>query len=198
MIHPIVAYGNAILRTRAKEIEKGEIDVKQLAADLFETMAHTGGIGLAAPQINKSVRAFVIDADALSEKYPEGKGVKMAILNPVMIEEYGEEWIYNEGCLSFPGLHEDVVRKSRIRVRYEDIDFNMHEQEFAGIVARIIQHEYDHLEGKVFTDKLSSIRRVFIKGRLEDIAKGKVKTDYKTIFAQKDRGYCERKGKDRL
>ena len=185
MIYPIVAYGNSILRTKAKKIEKGEIDVKQLADDLFATMEHTGGIGLAAPQINKPVRAFVIDADVLSEKYPEGKGVKMAMLNPVMLEEYGEEWSYNEGCLSFPGLHEDVVRKSKIRVRYEDTDFNTHENEFTGIVARIIQHEYDHLEGKVFTDKLSSIRRVIIRGRLDDIIKGKVKTDYKTIFAKR-------------
>ncbi|MDR2556842.1 MAG: peptide deformylase, partial [Bacteroidales bacterium] len=101
--------------------------------------------------------------------------------------EFGDEWSYSEGCLSFPGLHEDVVRKSKIRIRYQDADFNTHEEEFGGIVARIIQHEYDHLEGKVFTDKLSSLRRVIIKGRLEDIMKGKVKTDYKTIFAKKDR-----------
>lgn len=187
MIYPIVAYGNSILRTKAKVIEKGEIDVKQLAVDLFETMAHTGGIGLAAPQINKQIRAFVIDADSVSEKYPEGKGVKMIMFNPVMLEEFGDEWSYGEGCLSFPGLNEEVVRRSKIRIRYQDADFNTHEEEFGGIVARIIQHEYDHLEGKVFTDKLSSIRRVFIKGRLEDIVKGKVKTDYKTIFAKKDR-----------
>jgi peptide deformylase len=187
MIYPIVAYGNSILRTKAKEVEKGEVDIKQLETDLFETMSHTNGIGLAAPQINKPIRAFVIDADAVSEKFPEGKGMKMAMFNPVILEEFGEEWTYNEGCLSFPGLHEDVVRKSKIRIRYQDVDFNVHEKEFDGIVARIIQHEYDHLEGKVFTDKLSSIRRVVIKGRLEDIAKGKVKTDYKTIFAKKDR-----------
>ncbi|MDR1974361.1 MAG: peptide deformylase [Bacteroidales bacterium] len=188
MIYPIVAYGNAILRTRAKEIEKGEIDVKQLASDMFETMAHTGGIGLAAPQINKSVRFFVLDADAVSEHFPEAKDIKMAIVNPVILEEWGDEWTYNEGCLSFPGLHEDVTRKSRVRVRYQDLDFNTHEEEFDGIVARIIQHEYDHLEGKVFTDRLSSIRKVFIRGRLEDIAKGKVKSNYRAIFAKGTRG----------
>ncbi len=187
MTHPIVAYGNPILRTKAKELKKDDIDIKQLIDDMFDTLVHTGGIGLAAPQINKSVRVFVINADLIAEEYPEGKGIKMAMINPVMLEEFGEEWAYNEGCLSFPGLHEDVVRKSKIKIRYQDEDFNTHEKEFDGMPARIIQHEYDHLEGKVFTDKLSSIRRVFIKGRLEDIANGKVKTEYKTIFAKKNR-----------
>ncbi|MBP5782625.1 MAG: peptide deformylase [Bacteroidales bacterium] len=184
MIYPIVAYGHPILKKKAAEISPDYPDLKQLVEDMFETMYHSEGVGLAAPQINLSIRLFVVDADDFKEKYPEGEGFKRAFVNPQIIEEDGENWFFNEGCLSVPGIHEDVARKKRVHLKYQDVDFNEHDEWFDGICARVIQHEYDHLEGKVFTDRLSSINKLLIKKKLNEILSGKVEHSYKMIFGK--------------
>lgn len=187
MILPIVAYGNSILKHQAEEISKDFPDLKQLVNDMFETMYHAQGCGLAAPQINKSIRLFVIDTDDFKEKYPEGAGVKKVFVNPQIIELSGAEWSFKEGCLSLPDMGEDVIRPSKVRIHYFDEDFVEHEDEFDGIVARVIQHEYDHLEGLVYVDRVSSMRKLLIKSKLRNIAEGLVNPEYRMIFARKNR-----------
>jgi len=148
---------------------------------MWETMYKTDGIGLAAPQIGKSVRVFVIDASYLAEDYPETKDFKRAFINAHIVEESGEEWDFNEGCLSIPGIREDVNRKSKIKIQYVNENWEPQEEEFEGALARVIQHEYDHLDGKMFTDRLSPIRRRLLKGKLAAITKGKVDIKYKIV-----------------
>ncbi|MDO9512015.1 MAG: peptide deformylase [Bacteroidales bacterium] len=182
MIYPIIAYGHPGLRKKAEDISPDYPDLKKFIDDLWETMYVTDGIGLAAPQINKSIRIFVIDATALSEKYPEVKDFKKTFINAQIIKEEGEEWSYSEGCLSIPDINETVLRKPRLLMRWHDEDFTEHEQWFDGVIARVIQHEYDHLEGILFTDLLSNIRKILLKGKLADISKGDIKVDYRMIF----------------
>lgn len=185
MIYPIVAYGHPVLKKKAAPITADYENLKQLIDDMFETMYHSEGVGLAAPQINKSIRLFVIDADPFKEKYPEGAGFKRVFINAEIIEEDGDSWFFNEGCLSVPGVHEDVARKSKIHIKYYDADFVEHDEWLEGICARVVQHEYDHLEGKVFTDRLSSISKMLVKRKLNDILSGRVEHSYKMIFSKK-------------
>lgn len=185
MLLPIVAYGHPVLKKRAEEIDKNYPDLDKFISDLTETMYQSDGVGLAAPQVNKSIRVFVIDCDVFKDKYKEAKGVKKLFINPEILEESGEPWYYNEGCLSVPKIHEDVLRKGIVKIKYFDENWVEHTEQFHGIVARVIQHEYDHLEGRVFVDHLSPMKKLLLKGKLTDISKGKVDVDYKMIFPNK-------------
>lgn len=179
MIYPIVVYGDAVLRKRATDIAQGT-DLKQLIADMFETMYAANGIGLAAPQIGKSVRLFIVDGTALEEE-PTLKDFKQPFINPTILDETGTEWEFEEGCLSIPNIREDVSRKEKIRVRYYDENWQLKEEEFDGMKARIIQHEYDHIEGKLFIDYLSPLKKRMLKGKLANISKGDVDTEYRIL-----------------
>ncbi|MDR0421127.1 MAG: peptide deformylase [Prevotellaceae bacterium] len=180
MILPIYIYGSSVLKKETEEIDSSYPELQTFIADMFETMAQSDGIGLAAPQVGKSIRLFVIDASTFADKKPELENYRKTFINPVILERAGEITCYNEGCLSFPKLHEDVYRESRVRVEYFDENFEKHDEWFDGIVARIIQHEYDHLEGKLFVERLSAIRRRLIASKLKRIAKGNFSASYKT------------------
>lgn len=188
MIFPIVAYGDPVLRKRAKDIDPQEIDVKKFSDDMFETMYASSGIGLAAPQVGHGIRLFVVDGTALNEgekdedKDPSLEGFKKTFVNPELIEEDGDKWGFEEGCLSIPGIRAEIYRPEVVVIRYFDTDWNEYEEEFNGMAARIIQHEYDHLEGKLFTDYLSPLKRQLIKKKLADITKGKVDVEYRMRF----------------
>jgi peptide deformylase len=177
MIYPIVMYGDPVLRQRATDIEQGT-DLSQLISDMFDTMHGASGIGLAAPQIGKSIRLFVVDGTVLEDE-PEMEGFKKAFINPVMIEELGTAWEFEEGCLSIPNIREKVSRKAQLKIRYYDESWTLKEEEYDGMKARIIQHEYDHIEGKMFVDYLTPLKRRLLKGKLADISKGKVETEYR-------------------
>lgn len=181
MIYPIVVYGDPILRQRAKDIEKDSIDVKTLAADMFETMYAANGVGLAAPQIGKGIRIFVVDGSVMEDE-PDLADFKKVFINPEVLDEQGEPWAFEEGCLSIPNIREDVNRKEQVRIRYYDEDWNLHEETYDGVKARIIQHEYDHLEGKLFIDYLTPLKKRLLKGKLTDITKGKTETEYQIRF----------------
>jgi peptide deformylase len=183
MIYPIVMYGDPVLRQRAKEIPIGT-DLKQLIADMIETMHAASGIGLAAPQVGKGVRLFVVDGSALEDE-PGMDAFKQAFINPVMIEELGKPWEFEEGCLSIPNIREKISRKEKLKIKYYDEDWNLHEEEFDGMKARIIQHEYDHIEGKLFLDYLTPLKKRLLKGKLSDISKGKVDTEYRILVPKK-------------
>ncbi|MDR1553892.1 MAG: peptide deformylase [Prevotellaceae bacterium] len=180
MILPIYVYGSPVLKKEAEEIDKTYPELQTFIADMFETMANSEGVGLAAPQVGKSIRLFVLDASIFAEDNPELKNYRKVFINPIILERAGEKVCYNEGCLSFPKLHEDVYREQRVRVEYFDANFEKHDEWFDGIVARIIQHEYDHLEGKLFVERLSSIRRKLIASKLKRITKGDFSASYKT------------------
>lgn len=180
MIYPIVAYGDPVLKRKARDIEKDELDLKQLVEDMFETMYAAKGVGLAGPQIGKSLRIFVIDGEPMEEE--ELIGFKKVFVNPVIEEEFGEDWIFEEGCLSIPGIRENVDRPETLRIRYYDENWEFHEDEFDGMRARIIQHEYDHIEGILFIDHLSGFKKRILKGKLNNISKGKADVDYKMRF----------------
>ncbi len=177
MIYPIVMYGDPVLRKRARDIKKGEIDVKTLSTDMFETMYSASGVGLAAPQIGKSIRLFVVDAGAMEVKGLED--FKKVFINPEIIELSGAPWNFEEGCLSIPNIREEISREERVLIKYYDEDWQLHEEEFEGIAARIILHEFDHIEGKLFIDYLSPLKKRLLKGKLSDISKGKVDTEYR-------------------
>ena len=183
MIYPIVMYGDPVLRQRAEDIEKGT-DLSQLISDMFETMHAASGIGLAAPQIGKSIRLFIVDGTVLEDE-PGMEDFKKAFVNPVMIEELGSPWEFEEGCLSIPNIREKVSRKAELKIRYYDENWNLKEESFDGMKARIIQHEYDHIEGKMFVDYLTPLKRRLLKGKLADISKGKVETEYRIAAARK-------------
>ncbi|GAB2708123.1 peptide deformylase [Hymenobacter frigidus] len=200
MIYSIVAIGDPVLKTKAKNLpaDLPATDMQQLVADMFETMYYAHGVGLAAPQIGKSVRLFVMDSGPMVEldeedlaELEEGEtpeaGIKRAFINPVMVSETGEEWGFEEGCLSIPGVRELVNRHADIVLRYEDENRQVHEEAFSGMAARVIQHEYDHLEGVLFTDKLSTFKKQLLKGKLARISKGDVKHDYRMKFAGEGR-----------
>ncbi|MDR1679083.1 MAG: peptide deformylase [Prevotellaceae bacterium] len=181
MILPIYLYGNPVLRKLAQPIDKDYPKLTQLIDDMYETMYRSeDGVGLAAPQVGISIRLFVIDLSTLdTDKYPEYKDWKKTFINPEITERFGEVISYDEGCLSLPGLSETVRRHNSVRIKYLDENFTEHEEEFSGFSARVIQHEYDHLEGHMYIDHISPIRRQMIKGKLNSIAKGKVNCKYK-------------------
>lgn len=183
MTYPIVIYGHPILRKVAAEIDKDYPGLKQLIDDLFETMYNSEGLGLAAPQIGKSIRIFVIDGKPAAEDDPSLADFKKAFINAQITEKCGDFMPMNEGCLSIPNLREEVMRESHIRITYYDENWEFHNEVYDGYKARIIQHEYDHLNGILFTDKLNPLRRRLLKSKLTDISKGKFDADYKTILA---------------
>ncbi|MCQ2284076.1 MAG: peptide deformylase [Bacteroidales bacterium] len=180
MILPIYLYGEPVLRKLAEEVDVESTDFKPLIADMFETMYHAGGVGLAAPQIGKAIRLFVIDSEPFKEAFPDVQIYKGAFINPIITEEWGDNFVFSEGCLSIPQISEEVTRKSQIRIEFFDENGTFHEAEFDGLVARIIQHEYEHLDGRMFVDNLSQIKKIVLKRQLTDIATGKTKPAYKT------------------
>jgi len=190
MFLPIVAYGQSILRKVVVAIDASYPQLNELIADMWETMYKSNGVGLAAPQINKSIRLFVIDTIQIVEgfdeedkkEYPNEKGVKKVFINAQIIEESGEEWAYNEGCLSIPKVREDVNRKKVVLIKYQDEHFVEHTESFDGITARVIQHEYDHIEGKLFIDHITPLQKRLLKKKLDDISSGKVRVDYRMLF----------------
>ena len=189
MILPIVAYGDPVLKKVAKEVPQEYPEFSTFLENMWETMYNAHGVGLAAPQVGRSIRMFVIDASPFAEdddlneaQQTELKSFKKAFINPVILEETGEEWAFNEGCLSIPEVREDVYRKETIKVRYQDENFKEHTETFNGLAARVIQHEYDHIEGILFTDKLSSLKKRLLKGKLTNISKGKVYSEYRMRY----------------
>ncbi|HET6226889.1 MAG TPA: peptide deformylase [Bacteroidia bacterium] len=197
MILPIVAYGTPVLRKVAVDIEKGDPQLPQLIADMYETMYASSGVGIAAPQVGKSLRLFLVDTSPFvsgerddDEEFTEAEreqlmNLKKTFINAKIVEEAGEEWVFNEGCLSIPKIREDVSRKPKIRLQYYDEHFNFFDETYEGIAARVIQHEYDHIEGKLFTDRINPLRRRLLTGKLNDISKGKVSVSYKMQFPNK-------------
>ena len=192
MILPIVAYGDPVLRKTGTQIDKNYHGLKELIADMFETMYEAKGVGLAAPQVGKSIRLFIVDATPFAEdKDDDGKpipgnavlkGFKKVFINAKITNEDGDEWEFNEGCLSIPKIREDVERADSIDIEYSDENFKKHKETYDGLAARIIQHEYDHIEGKLFVDRISVLRKRLLKGKLADISKGKVDVAYKMKF----------------
>ena len=190
MFLPIVAYGQSILRKVGVAIDAQYPQLNELIADMWETMYKSNGVGLAAPQINKAIRLFVIDTVQIVEgfdeedkkEYPNERGVKKVFINAQIIEESGDEWAYNEGCLSIPKVREDVLRKKVVVISYQDENFVAHTETFDGITARVIQHEYDHIEGKLFIDHITPLQKRLLKKKLEDISSGKVRVDYRMLF----------------
>jgi peptide deformylase len=182
MILPILSYGQPLLRKISTPIDKDYPNLNQLIEDMFETMYSSKGVGLAAPQVGLSIRLIVIDTSPFDEDYPDGKDFKRILINPQILEFSGNDWTFNEGCLSVPDLREDVIRKEKILIEYYDENFTYHKAEYDGIRSRVIQHEYDHLEGVLFVDKVSSLKKMLIKRRLSDITKGIVTHNYKMIF----------------
>ncbi|RPH32102.1 MAG: peptide deformylase [Bacteroidales bacterium] len=179
MIRPVYIYGSPILRKVAQDIDSTFPDIKQLIDDMFETMYHSDGIGLAAPQIGLSIRLIVIDASPLEEDDPTLKDFKKVFINAKIVERFGDKKQYKEGCLSIPNLREEVEREEKVRIQYLDEHFTPHDEVFDGIPARVIQHEYDHIEGILFTDRVSALRRKLLGGKLSAISKGKFDVDYK-------------------
>lgn len=201
MIMPIIAYGDPILRKKTAPVDKDYPGLKDLIADMYETMHSAPGVGLAAPQVGRSIRLFVVDSEQLfkedgegADKKADGKlkftgqPIKETFINPKIIKEYGKKWIYEEGCLSIPGIREDVERDDTVVIQYYDYEFRFHEKEFDGITARIIQHEYDHLEGVLFVDRIKALRRQLLKSKLTDISRGNVEVAYKMLFPLQKKG----------
>ena len=187
-VFPIIAYGHPVLRLKAALVKKETPHLEALIEKMYQTMYNANGVGLAAPQIGKSLRIFTIDANPFADKDEANnndlRDFKGAFINPNIIEEEGEEWGFEEGCLSIPGLHEKVYRKPSIKVSYRDENFNLHEKKLTGIAARIFQHEYDHLEGVLFLDKLTPFKRTLIQNKLKKIRLGKIDAGYKMKFTK--------------
>ncbi|CAI8156825.1 MAG: Peptide deformylase [Polaribacter sp. SA4-10] len=195
MILPIVAYGDPVLRKVGVEIDDNYPELEKLISNMKETMYNASGVGLAAPQIGKSIRLFLIDAspfaddDDLSEEDRDVlKNFNKVFINAKIIKEEGKEWVFNEGCLSIPDVREDVYRQEKITIKYTDENFKEHTETLNGLAARVFQHEYDHIEGVLFTDKLSSLKKRIIKKKLENISKGKIKSDYRMRFPNLKKG----------
>jgi len=176
MIYPIVVYGDPVLKERAIEIEKDTVDILQVSEDMFETMKNASGIGLAAPQIGLSIRMFVVDGSGTEDE--DMMDFKRIFINPQIVEVSDGDWVYEEGCLSIPHIREDVTRPNTVKIKYLDENLDEHEEVYEGLKARIIQHEYDHIEGVLFIDHLTPFKRRILKGKLVDITKGNVKTAY--------------------
>lgn len=177
MIFPIVLYGDPVLKRKAKDIVQGDETVMEFVESMYETMYAAQGVGLAAPQVGQSIRVFVVDTTPMEEN--EEDGLRKAFINPTMIDELGEEWPFEEGCLSIPGIRADVLRKPTIRIKYFDEEWNEHEETYEGMSARVIQHEYDHIEGILFTDYLTPFKKRLLKGKLANISKGKTDAEYR-------------------
>lgn len=192
MILPIVGYGDPVLRKKGVEIPKDYPALKQIVADMYDTMYNAYGVGLAAPQVGLAIRLFVIDTRPFSEDedLPKEEQELLAVfkktfINATILKEEGEEWCFNEGCLSIPEVREDVYRQEKITIEYYDEDFNKYTDVFEGLIARVIQHEYDHIEGILFTDKISSLKKRLIQKKLQNIMEGKTRPDYKMKFVAK-------------
>nr|WP_299384334.1 peptide deformylase [Allomuricauda sp.] len=195
MILPIVAYGDPVLRKVAKNIDEDYPKLEELIANMWETMYNAHGVGLAAPQIGLPIRLFLVDTTPFSddeelspEEQEQLNGFKKAFINARIEEESGEAWDFNEGCLSIPDIREDVKRKPKLTITYQDEDFQTHTETYDGLLARVIQHEYDHIQGVLFTDKLSSLKKRLLKSRLDKISKGKISVDYKMRFPNIKKG----------
>ena len=196
MVLPIVAYGHPVLRKVAQDIDPGFPQLDKLIADVWETMYASNGVGLAAPQVNKDIRLFIVDSQQIfnnlepdeKEKFPDDPGIKQIFLNAHIEEVNGEKWSYNEGCLSIPKIREDISRNEIVKLRFVDENFKPHVETYRGITARVVLHEYDHIEGKLFTDKLSPLRKRLIEKKLNDISKGMVDVDYKMKFPNIKKG----------
>lgn len=184
MIYPIVAYGNPILKREAEEIEEGK-ELNNLIEDMFATMDHASGVGLAAPQINQGVRLFVIDSTLMLDEDDEEKGTRRAFINPIILDEYGDKFSFEEGCLSIPDVRAEIIRPETLTIEYFDENWNLKEEEFSGMTARVIQHEYDHLEGILFVDYLKGLKKRLVQSKLIEVSKGKVSTDYRMIYPVK-------------
>ena len=189
MILPVVAYGDPVLRKRAESITKDYPKLEMLIENMKETMYGAFGVGLAAPQIGLPIRLFLVDTEPFAEdetfteeEQAELKGFKRTFINPEILKEEGDEWAFNEGCLSIPDVREDVFRQPKVTIRYQDENFKTHTEVYDGLIARVVQHEYDHIEGVLFTDKLSSFKKRLIKGKLTNISKGKIQVDYRMRF----------------
>jgi len=192
MILPIVGYGDPVLRKVCDAISKDYPNLKEVVANMYDTMYNAYGVGLAAPQVGLTIRLFVIDTEPFSdsedlskEEQEQLKGFKRTFINAKMLKEEGEEWGFNEGCLSIPDVREDVYRNEKITLEYCDEDFNVKTEVFDGLIARVIQHEYDHIEGILFTDKIAALKRTLIKKKLQNIMDGKARPDYKMRFCNK-------------
>jgi|TARA_B100000959_G_scaffold119549_1_gene125628 peptide deformylase len=186
MILPIVSFGSSILREKCKEINRGYSNLSSLIDDMFETMYEASGVGLAASQVNKTIKLFIIDTTPFTEKEnSKVQATKEVFINAKIILEEGDEWLFNEGCLSIPEIREDILRKPKITIEYFDKDFKRNTKTFDGINARVIQHEYDHTDGILFTDRISALRKRMLKGKLNDISKGEIKVGYKMRFSKK-------------
>lgn len=181
MVYPIVVYGDPILRKRATDIPRDYKDLPALIQDMFDTMYGAHGIGLAAPQIGKGIRLFVVDGTTLEDEEEDMTGFKKVFINPEIMDETGESWAFEEGCLSIPNIRENVTRPENVRIRYRDENWNLVEEDYTGIKARIIQHEYDHLDGKLFIDYLTPLKKRMLKGKLTDISKGEIETEYRIL-----------------
>lgn len=179
MIYPVYIYGSSVLRKVAEDITPDYPNLSQLISNMFDTMYQSDGIGLAAPQVGLSIRLFVVDGTPLADDDPSVQSFKKVFINAHIVERFDEVVRYSEGCLSIPNIHEEVERESKIRIKYVDENFQPHEEEYSGMAARIIQHEYDHLDGILFVDRLSAIRRQLLRSKLTAIAKGKFNADYK-------------------
>ncbi len=183
MTYPIYIYGSSVLRKKTKEITKDYPGLEQLIQDMFETMKISDGVGLAAPQIGLSIRLFVVDGTDIKQDEDETKedlsSFKIAFINPKITKLWGKKWTYNEGCLSVPTLREDVERPEKVQIEYYDLNFNFHKEEFDGVKSRVIQHEYDHLEGILFVDRINPLKKRLVHGKLNAISKGKVDISYK-------------------
>ena len=194
MILPIVAYGDPVLKKKATNIDVDYPNVEGLLDNMYETMYNASGVGLAAPQIGLAIRIFLVDTSPFSED--EGldaeeqellKNFKKTFINPKILKEEGDEWAFNEGCLSIPDVREDVFRQPKVTIEYQDESFKTYTEVYEGLLARVIQHEYDHIEGILFTDKLSSLKKRLIKGKLTNISKGKIQIDYKMRFPNQNK-----------
>lgn len=190
MVLPIVAYGNPVLRKVGVEISPGYTGLQKLIDDMWETMYNSKGVGLAAPQVNRDIRLFIMDSAQIIEnldvdekdEFPDDEGYKGVFINAHIEDISGKEWLYNEGCLSIPKIREDVMRKETVTINFLDENFEAHTKTFTGVTARVILHEYDHTEGKLFIDYLKPLRKSLIKRKLNDISKGKITVDYKMAF----------------
>jgi peptide deformylase len=187
MVLPVYVYGMSVLRKVAREIPEDFEGLDQFIEDLYETMHASDGVGLAAPQVGKSLRIFVVDTTPMAEnsKEPGLDGFRKVFINPIIIDEYDEPLTFEEGCLSLPHIREEVIRPSKVKIEYYDEHWNLKEEEYDGVRARVIQHEYDHLEGKLFVDRINPIRRKLLTPRLSSISKGKVECEYKIIYPKK-------------
>jgi peptide deformylase len=186
MIYPIVAYGDPVLRKVARNIEKTEkFDLPTVIADLYETMYNASGIGLAAPQVGLDIRLFIVDGTDIKEEGEEMQSFKKVFINAEILSEEGAKWGFEEGCLSIPGVREQVQRRDIVHIRYFDEHWNLHQETYSGMQARIIQHEYDHIQGVLFTDYLSPLKKRLLKGKLTNISKGIVDVQYRMKFSAK-------------